>query len=466
MSRLIHVLALAFAASNLAQAAGPVVRRANSVERIVRFEFVVVNKLDRPQEISVRLPLPEANARQEVLWVYPQPGYERIVDDEFGNRIALYADKDMAPGEVRRHGWMAAVRTFAAVWEPSADVAPLGQEDRARYLEDRPNYQMTSPVIAALRDSLTRAEMKDAEKVAAVFNYLVENFKYVRDDKWDPAPEVLQRKTGSCSEYTFSFIAMMRACGIPCRYTGGLVLNGERKTKYDEKIHEDAVFHRWAEVYLKDYGWFPVDGSRAGGDVRRFGNYLNDYGRLPSGVLQLYSGDGGEDSYVGWDYTSYAKGAGKGSVGADAVCYWIEAPADQLKPAVEEVEAALAAKMPAEKLAALTKNLLSREVLFLLADRLDRARLANLVEELRAAHHPAAVYFAVYADKLGVALPSFLTFPNLVDEGLRGEIMKHRKGGAWNWSSFEHWWRKARTETTFAEPRQAFILNAKTLDLN
>lgn len=466
MSSLVNVLAYTLVIGNMAQAAGPVVRRANSVERIVRFEFVVVNKLDRPQEISVRLPLPQVNDRQEVLWVYPQPGYERIVDDEFGNRIALYTDKDMAPGEVRRHGWMAAVRTYAAVWEPSAEVTPLGQEDRARYLEDRPNYQMKSPVIAALRDKLTRPEMKDAEKVAAVFNYLVENFKYVRDSKWDPAPEVLQRKTGSCSEYTFSFISMMRACGIPCRYTGALVLNGERKTKYDEKIHEDAVFHRWAEVYLKEYGWYPVDGSRAGGDVRRFGNYLNNIGRLPAGVLQLYSGDGGEDSYLGWDYTSCAKGTGKGSVGADAVCFWIEAPGDKLRPAVEEVEAALAANMPAEKLAALTKSLLSREVLFLLADRLDRARLALFVEELLAAHHPAAVYFAVYGDKLGVALPSFLSFPNLTDDTLRAEIIKHRTAGTWNWSSFEHWWRKARTETTFAEPRNAFVLNAKALDLN
>lgn len=446
--------------------AGPVVRRANSVERVARFEYVVTNTSKSAQSAKVYLPLPQANARQEVLAVVPMPGYENIIEDGYGNRIAVYNDQDMPPGEVRHHGWIAAVRTYAAVWERSTDIAPLSAEDQARYLCDRPNYQITSPVITSLRDSLIRPEMSDVEKVSAVFDYLVANFKYVRDSKWDPAPQVLQRKEGSCSEYTFSFVSLMRASGIPCRYTGGLVLSGERKTRYDEQIIEDAVFHRWAEVYLKDYGWFPVDGSRAGGDTRRFGNYLNNFGRLPSGSLQLYSGDGGDDSYLGWDYTSNIKGAAKGAISTDALCFWSEAPGDKLKAAVDDVEAALAANLPPERLEALLKDRLTREVVLLMADRIDRTRYPNLVEGLLVVRHPSAVYYALTCDRLGVTLPVFLTFPHLVDDELRAEIIKHRAAGAWKWGSLEHWWRKARPQTSYVEPRGLFTLSERNLDLN
>lgn len=465
MHRVSQMFVLVLCVAGSAQA-DPRVRRANSVDRVARFEYVVTNTSSRPQEVTVYLPLPQPNERQEVIGLYPEPGYERIAEDDYGNRIAVYVDKDVPPGETRRHGWMAAVRTYAAVWQSSPDIPPLNADDRARYLRDGPNYQVKSPVITALRDSLVRPEMSDIEKVSAVFDYLVANFKYVRDSQWDPAPTVLERKTGSCSEYTFSFVSLMRACGIPCRYTGALVLSGERKTRYDEKVIEDAVFHRWAEVYLEGYGWFPVDGSRAGGDIRRFGNYLNNFGRLPSGTLQLYVGDGGEDSYLGWDYTSNAKVTGRGSISCDAVCFWTEAPVDQLKPAVEQFEAALTDKMPADQLHKLIQDPVTREVVLLMVNRLDRASWPNLVEELLTARHPTAVYYSIYCDRLGIALPSFLTFPNLVNDYLRGEILKHRSAGAWRWGRFEHWWRKARAQTAYSAASSAFALPEQELDLN
>ena len=65
--------------------------------------------------------------------------------------------------------------------------------------------------------------MSDNQKTLAIFEYLITNLTYSRDDKWDSAPEVLQKKRGSCSEFNYAFIALLRACGIPCRYTGGLV---------------------------------------------------------------------------------------------------------------------------------------------------------------------------------------------------------------------------------------------------
>ncbi|MEP0843564.1 MAG: transglutaminase domain-containing protein [Phycisphaerae bacterium] len=440
------------------------VQRANSVERIVRYEYPVTNTADKPQDVRVYLALPRPNARQEIVFLYPQPGYERIFEDEFGNRIAEYCDRGVQPGEVRRHGWMAAVKTYAAVFHPSAGVEPLGEADRARYTRDTPKYLISDPGVTALRDALIRPGMSDYEKAAAVFHWFVENVTYLRDDKWDTAPEVIQRKQGSCSEYTYSILSLMRSAGVPCRYTGGVMISTANKTRYDEKVHEDAVFHRWAEVYLKDYGWFPVDGSRGAGATRRFGNNLHYWGQLTADGLQTYCGDGGGP--LDWDYVAFARGEVRNSVKTDGVCFWIEAPLERLEPAIQEVNRALEEKMPPATLAKLAAETLTREVLFLLLDRLDRARYPQLAEELLKAKHPAAVYLGVYCDRLGVPMPSFITFPTLTDDYLRSEILKHRAAGAWDWRSLERWWRKARPIIAFSEERRVFVMTTRTIDLN
>lgn len=444
--------------------AGQLVKKANSVERVVRYDYAIVSRAERAQDIRTHLSLPRTNVRQEVSFVYPEPGYERIVEDEYGNRVAVYVDKGVKPGEVRRHGWMAAVKTYAAVFQPSPDAESLGKDDAARYTRDTPKYLITDPVIVGLRDSLARPGMTDYDKAFAVFDYFVANVTYFRDDKWDTAPEVIQRKQGSCSEYTYSYIALMRSFGIPCRYTGGVMISTTNKSRYDEKVHEDAVFHRWAEVYLKGYGWFPVDGSKGAGAVRRFGNSMSYWGQLNAECLQTYCGDGG--GMIDWDYIAAARGEESGSISTDGVCFWIDTPADGLEPAVKAVEKALDDALPAKRLGELAADTLSREVLFLLMNRVPRSRYPHLAEELLKVRHPAAVYLAVYCEHLDIPVPSFLAFPMLVDDYLRAEIIKHRLEGRWDWRGFEHWWRKARPEISFAEQRKLFALNNRALNLN
>ena len=92
---------------------------------------------------------------------------------------------------------------------------------------------------------------------------------------WNPAPTVLKRGTGSCSEYTFIFISLCRAAGLPARYAGSVVVRNK-----DKGI--DDVFHRWAEVYLPNYGWIPVDVSAGDSPVpakraRRIGVLQNKF---------------------------------------------------------------------------------------------------------------------------------------------------------------------------------------------
>ncbi len=107
----------------------------------------------------------------------------------------------------------------------------------------------------------------------------------------------IKRGTGSCSEYTFAFIALCRAAGLPARYQGSVVVRGD-----DASI--DDAFHRWAEIYLPNYGWIPVDASR--GDAKSPADQARGIGELANRFLITTRGGGGSE-YLAWTYNSFAQ---------------------------------------------------------------------------------------------------------------------------------------------------------------
>lgn len=63
---------------------------------------------------------------------------------------------------------------------------------------------------------------------------------------------VFQNKRGDCGAQSIYFAAMCRSLGIPARCTGGYQL-----------FSGNFGGHFWAEFYLPNYGWIPVDTSAA-----------------------------------------------------------------------------------------------------------------------------------------------------------------------------------------------------------
>lgn len=437
--------------------AGDHIQKANSVERCVRFEYRIINQSDQTQDVHLYLSLPRNNERQEIPFLYPEPRFQEILTDSFGNQIAHYIEKQVKPGEMRSHGWIAAVRLDAVAYQTLANAAQLNADERILYTKDQANYQISSPLILDLKNRLVRKRMSDNQKALAIFEYLIANLTYSRDDKWDSAPEVLQKKQGSCSEFNYAFISLLRACGIPCRYAGGFVLSMGNRSRYDEKINEDAVFHRWTEVFLREYGWIPADSSRGSDAFKSYGNYLNLWGRMPAGVLQTYRGDGGKESFLDWDYVAFARSPLRDSLKEIPVCFWIDAKRESLEGAIRSVEQAISKGTP-ESLQPCLEDSVMREVLFLFINRVPQEFYPALADGLSRVHHPSAIYFSLYGEYLRLAEPDFQKFPFRVDDILRNEIAKFIGKGKWEWGAFEYWWRKARPEISYHMEKKVFFL--------
>lgn len=61
----------------------------------------------------------------------------------------------------------------------------------------------------------------------------------------------MENKAGDCSEYSYLFVALCRAAGIPARIQAGFAFH------LTNSVTEDG--HMWVEYYLMNYGWVPTD---------------------------------------------------------------------------------------------------------------------------------------------------------------------------------------------------------------
>ncbi|MBN2364563.1 MAG: transglutaminase [Calditrichaeota bacterium] len=166
---------------------------------------------------------------------------------------------------------------------------------RKKYTANGSKYRTDDPFIRSRVEEIVKDEQNPYWIARKIFDYVRNTLEYKLEGGWNVAPFVLQRGTGSCSEYSFSFIALCRAAGVPARFVGAVVVRGD-----DASL--DEVFHRWPEVYLPNYGWIPMDPQ--GGDKPMPRERLANIGMLSNRFLITTQG-GGDSKYMGWYYNTY-----------------------------------------------------------------------------------------------------------------------------------------------------------------
>jgi hypothetical protein len=188
--------------------------------------------------------------------------------------------------------------------EQIGSLDDIPERVRQLYLVDEEKYRIDSAVI---REAVAEAVGDESHPywiMRRIHAYVGEHLEYELAGGWNVAPAVLERGTGSCSEYTFVFIAMCRAAGLPARYVGALLLRGDDAST-------DEVYHRWPEVYLPGHGWVPADPQA--GDKERPADVADSIGFLPSRALITTAG-GGASEYLGWSYNTSEAWSARGPV--------------------------------------------------------------------------------------------------------------------------------------------------------
>ncbi len=234
----------------------------------------------------------------------PEP--DGFLTDRWGQKVAHYRGENLTAGEMMTITMTTEAELFKLRYfifpEDVGTLREIPADIRRLYLSNESKYHTDDPFIAKSAKEAMGDEENAYWVARKIFDHIIERMHYELAGGWNIAPTVLERGSGSCSEYSFVFIAMSRAAGLPARYAGSVVIRGDDAST-------DDVFHRWVEVYLPNYGWIPVDPSR--GDKDTPAGQGSAIGSLNSRFLITTQG-GGASEYMDWTYNSNEKWQSQG----------------------------------------------------------------------------------------------------------------------------------------------------------
>jgi len=120
-----------------------------------------------------------------------------------------------------------------------------------KYTEPEELIECNNPEIVSLAHNLTDDADDWHEKAMKLHNFVYRHMSYEAQDEERGALWALENAVGDCSEYSYLFVALCRAAGIPARIKAGFAFHQASETLEDG--------HMWSEYYLENYGWTPVD---------------------------------------------------------------------------------------------------------------------------------------------------------------------------------------------------------------
>lgn len=281
---------------------------------------------DTLKTLDVYLAIPENRDTQELLGPLvfdPQP--LETLTDKWGQKVAHFRFTDLPVGAETLVRMNASAKLYQVRYYVYPDqvgtLADIPADIRNKYLVDDTKFALENSIIKNALKAAVGNETNPYWIARNIYQYVIDHMEYELSGGWNIAPAVLNRGNGSCSEYSFVYIALCRSAGIPARYAGSVVIRG------DDASYDD-VFHRWVEIYLPKVGWIPVDPS--GGDSKWPADRANSFGYLNNRFLITTVGGGGSE-YLEWSYNSNERWRSKGrcKVGVEAFAEWSPRAADE-----------------------------------------------------------------------------------------------------------------------------------------
>jgi transglutaminase-like putative cysteine protease len=270
--------------------------------------FHVTHELRVARAATVWVPLPSDDAWQTVRDLRVDgAAWERVYDPRWGNAAARLHPTAAATitvrYEVTRHERGAELARATGQPAPSGYAAWL-QPD-ARVPLDARVRKIAADVTAGKTTPLLRAR--------AAYDYVLSTMRYDKptgagqgwgqgDIEW-----ACDKKYGNCTDFHALFIGLLRASGIPARFSIGYSIPSGGGG-------DIAGYHCWADFYVDGVGWVPVDASEAWKHKERadyfFGHHDSDRVQVATGRdVPLPGARGPSLNYFVYPYAEAADGA-------------------------------------------------------------------------------------------------------------------------------------------------------------
>lgn len=234
-------------------------------------------------------------ADDEYIKITPKP--DQINYDDYGNMFIYYSTAGMRPKQ--RLDITIERKMKASTFSTSEPVlarsnGSVTDENRV-YVKPQEKIESDNKAIIDKANELTQGLTTDYRKAAAIFEYVNITMEYNTSETYanKGALSALGSGKGVCEEFATLFVALCRAEEIPAR-----VVAGYKVEEVNGK--ESLIDHAWAEIYLDDYGWLPVEPTAIytvnGQRMPYWNNFcmLNVANHIPT---ELYNNEKGNRSY-------------------------------------------------------------------------------------------------------------------------------------------------------------------------
>lgn len=193
---------------------------------------------------------PRNNASQRVLdWRILAPGHLTPWEDAYGNAChTLVEDRPTAEIVITARGRVDTTDT--------AGVLPRDDDDPPVeiFLRETSLTEVSEDISDFAAD---HRKAVAAERVAGLHGLMVElrdkvAFRTDASHTRTTAADVLAQGAGVCQDHAHLFIACCRSLGVPARYVGGYLFDGEQDAPC-------TAAHAWAAAWVDGLGWVSFD---------------------------------------------------------------------------------------------------------------------------------------------------------------------------------------------------------------
>ena len=200
------------------------------------------------------------------IMITPLP--DEIREDEYGNQYAYFDITGLLPGQkfkvtIKRDS---EIQVYEQIIPTRSDTEINSETEM--YLEPSKKIESDDPELIAKAKELTEGITTDYKKAQAIFEYVNVNMSYDTSTMYANKGSIsaLKSMRGVCEEFTTLFVAMCRALDIPARAVEGYKLedvyaSGDTNNKSGDDLYlgKGIINHVWAEIYLAEFGWVPVE---------------------------------------------------------------------------------------------------------------------------------------------------------------------------------------------------------------
>ncbi len=120
------------------------------------------------------------------------------------------------------------------------------------YTREESPHEIFTPKMRELAGRITAGETNPYLKAKNIYNWIADSIKYSYAREYSTLRNISEycndNRYGDCGQEAILFITLCKISGVPARWQSGFFV-----------FPNDEGMHDWSEIYIKPYGWIPVD---------------------------------------------------------------------------------------------------------------------------------------------------------------------------------------------------------------